>query len=338
MSLIRVRRADDGSVKAHPDDFPAKEPKNAWAVNQFIGWQDPGTPVMFPGCFPWLPGNFDMLTERAPMIPDRAAIVKANRDLHVRAGMKRSFAEFLPGQPLGKIKGKKVIFCGSGTSLGTQRQAIQKARVDGAVVVCVNGAIEAIPNADVYFCLERAAKPEWWKNVDPNKTPIWTSPSANYSILDKWPVERRFYFLHHWDVFDGWSGGPEIIKRLPQTVSCMVSSINALQLVAWCEPSEIWIVGQDFAGEITWDGKGWAPGGYYWDGGFPEELHGEAATLVRSINGWPCGTTARLVIMGKAMELSCKMVELNADIPVKNIGRFGLLDLPDSEEFAKYRD
>jgi hypothetical protein len=310
---------------------------DAWAANYVVGWQDSMNPIAFPGCFPWLPPGFNILTDGAPMFPDRAQACKANRQMHADKGITRSVAEFFPGQPLGLLAGKKVILCGSGPSLGKHRAALERARADGALVVAVNGAIQAIPNADIFFALERCSKAEWWQQVDPQVTPIWTSPSAAYPIAEKWPTDRRFYFLHHWDVFDGWPGHPAIVERLPATLSCMVSSINCIQLLIYCGIKELWLLGQDFSGVLNWvKDKGWQPGAYYWDGSFPPELHGEAATLTQGIDGNPCATTHRLSLMCEATRTACELVKLNAGIPVYNIGAMGILDLPTSLEWNKY--
>ncbi|MCK9598425.1 MAG: hypothetical protein M0R06_05250 [Sphaerochaeta sp.] len=338
MQYAKVSRAAAGSIIANPADFPPPTPALAWAGNYLVGWQDPNTPVAFPGCFPFLPAGFDILKDGAEMFPDRAAICKANRHIHAQAGMTRSVAEFFPGQPLGALAGRKVILCGSGPSLGKYRTALERARADGVAVVCVNGAIQAVPNADVFFCLERCAKPEWWAQVNPNTTPVWTSPSANYTIADKWPVDRRFYFLHHWDVFDGWPDHPSIIDRLPPTLSCMVSSINCLQLLAYCGVAEVWLLGQDFAGAVVWNKEAgrWDPGPYYWDGSFPPELAGERCTLVRGIDGNNAATTGRLCLMGNATKIAADLVALNAGIPVYNIGQMGIIELPTAPDWGKY--
>jgi len=336
--LKKVSRASNGSIFASPSDFPPKLPAEAWAGNYLVGWQDPGTPVAFPGCFPWLPPGFNILTDGAEMFPDRAAICKANRHIHAEKGITRSVAEFFPGQALGMLAGRKVILCGSGPSLGRYRLALEKARSDGVAVVAVNGAIQCVPNADIFFSLERCAKPEWWAAVNPAQTPAWTSPSANWSITDKWPTDRRFYFLHHWDVFDGWPGHPGIIDRLPPTLSCMVSSINCLQLLVYCGVAEVWLLGQDFAGGLVWnqDKQTWEPGPYYWDGSFPPELSGERCTLVRGIDGDNAATTGRLCLMGNAMKLACDLTTQNAGIPVYNVGASGIIDLPNSEQWKQY--
>jgi hypothetical protein len=93
-----------------------------------LGWvARPGTPVAFPGCFPWLPPGFNILTDGAEMFPDRAAICKANRHIHAEKGITRSVAEFFPGQALGMLAGRKVILCGSGPSLGRYRLALENA-------------------------------------------------------------------------------------------------------------------------------------------------------------------------------------------------------------------
>lgn len=341
MQLVQVQRDKHGSLQVDGDTFPPKDASKMWAANYLIGWQDPMTPVVFPGCFPWLPPGFDIMNDPCPMIPDRAAICKVNRELHAKNGITHSFREFMPGQAMGKLAGKKVILLGSGPSLGTQRPALEKARAAGHPVVAVNGAIQAVPSADVCFILERCAKPEWWANVDPRRTVLWTSPSAHHSICERWPTERRFYFLHHWDVFDGWRDCPDIIKTLPATLSCMVSTINCLQLLAYCGVAEIWLLGQDFCGALTWapnehGAMGWKPGAYYWDGSFPTELHGEAATVRHDHRGNPVATTSRLWLMGLATQLSCELIALNAGIPVKNCSRTGMLELPACTEWEQY--
>jgi len=338
--LRKIPRQAPGSVQAHPDYFPPKDPADQTTINYLVDFNDPAQPVAFPGCFPWIPPGFNIFTDGCQMFPDREGVCRGNREIHKREGIECSVAEFFPQQALGGICGKRVVLLGSGPSLGTQRVELEKARADGAIVIAVNGAIQAVPNADIFFCLERCAIPEWWAAVDPKVTPIWTSPSARYEIATHWPKDRRFYFLHHWDVFDGWKDGPiDVLMKLPATLSCMVSTINCMQLIAWCQPKDICLLGQDFAGVASWNPatSSWGPGPYYWDGSFPKTLTGEIATLVEG-RGGPCATSLRLVSMGEALELAGELIALNAEIPVYNVSRFGILDLPSCPEWdEKYR-
>lgn len=338
MEYLKVEREHAGSLFANPAHFPPRDAAQAWAANYLVGWQDPTCPVAFPGCFPWLPPGFDITKDGCPLFPDRAGVCRANRDAHATDGIIRSVAEFFPGQALGKLAGKPVIVCGSGPSLGRYRDALERARAGGIPVVTVNGAIQAVPNADICFCLERCAKEEWWKAVNPAVTPIWTSPSAVYTITKKWPKDRRFYFLHHWDVFDNWPNGPEIIKRLPPTLSCMVSTINCLQLLVFCGVSEMWLLGQDFSSILAYNPQtgAFGQGPYYWDGSFPPELNGEHAALVKGIDGHNTGTTGRLTLMCSATKIASELIKLNAGIHMYNIGGAGILDLPMSPDWQKY--
>jgi len=337
-TLPKFPREAPGSIWADPRLFPPPDQDNAWAINQALDWTDWNSPITFPGCFPWLPKGYNIIAEGAGMIPDRAGLCKSNREHHARKGITRSLAEFFPGQTMDAMNGRVVILCGSGPSLGMNLNALAKARQEGAAVVVVNGALKMVPDADVFFALERCSKPEWWANVNPWKVPIWTSPSAWYSIADHWPTDRRFYFLHHWDVFDKWPDRPPIIDRLIQTHSCMVSSINAVQLVSFCGPKEIWLLGQDFSGIIWFDPrtKQAVGGAYYADGTFPKELSGELGVIVPSVGGGNCGSTARLQSMGQAFKRACELITVNADIPVYNCGRFGIIDLPEAPEWKRY--
>ncbi|HKI82427.1 MAG TPA: 6-hydroxymethylpterin diphosphokinase MptE-like protein, partial [Pseudodesulfovibrio sp.] len=322
---------EPGSLYARKDQFPTKDPLEAWRLNLLVGWQDAGNPVMFAGCYPWLPPGFDIWKDITKMVPDREAICNANRERHLKSGIELSVQSFLPGGPMEAVfKGRPVIVCGSGPSLGKKLEWIKKARELGAAVLCINGAIAAVPDADAFFALERCSKPVWWKDVDTRRVPIWTSPSAARQIANDWPATMRYYFLHHWDVYDGWHEAPARLHHLLPTLSCMISSSNCLQLLAWCKPSAIGLVGQDLSGGLSLDPLTGTVNdkGYYWDGSYPPALQGEPATLDVGVDGQAVVSSSRMDIMAKAMSLSGQLIAHNADIPVVNLGGTGILDLP----------
>ncbi len=227
--------------------------------------------------------------------------------------------------------GRDVLLLAAGPSVGEQLLQI-KMYAPHALVVALNRsvAIQALGDVvDVFFCLERQSRPEWWTNVNP-ELPVVVCPSTHGGICDHFPPSSRYYTLTPWCVSDKWPDAPPWALDLP-TVPCCETTISAcLAFCARLKPNRIILVGCDHAHKayVTDNGESSERGEYYYDGTTWEETSPGLVFHpggVIGINDRQCIVSAWGERHCRVTTACCEQIELQTGIQVINASSHGIL-------------
>lgn len=226
-------------------------------------------------------------------------------------------------------KGGDVLLLAAGPSLAEHLIDIRRYH-EHATVVALNRAVIAYPNPDVFFCLERQSRAEWWTQgywapVDP-RTAVVTAPSCHAAILDHFPAGSRWYCATPWCGYDRWEDADQWALSLPAIPTCETTMSAAMAFCAMLEPKRIIMVGADHAWKVAAD----EPGNmaevrdYYCDGekwpGGPLNIAG-----VEGINARLCAISYFSQKHAEVTIACARQIEKTCDIEVINASAHGIV-------------
>ena len=299
---------------------------------QFVHFDGPQSIIYLPEDYPSLPKTQACFVGCQMPNPDIGPLIKQWRPRHMADHTPQTMLHLrdsIWAQRNPSPKGGDVLLLAAGPSLAENLINVRRCQ-EHATVVALNRAVMAYANPDIFFCLERQSKEEWWtkgywSEVDP-RTAVVTSPSCHAAICDHFPKESRWYSVTPWCGFDKWEDADEWALNLPALPTCETTMSAALAFCALLEPKRIILCGADHAFKVAADEQGNMAEvrDYYCDG---EKWPGPGVNVagVEGINGRLCAISMFSQKHAEVTEACCRQIEVSRNIEVINASGHGIV-------------
>lgn len=298
----------------------------------FVHFDGPGSAVYLTESYPDLPPTPTAFAGCQMPNPDIGPLIKQWRPRHLLDSPTQTILDLrnaIWSQKRPSPRGGDVLLLAAGPSLGENLINVQRYR-EHATVIALNRAVMVVPNPDVFFCLERQSKSEWWKEsyfsmVD-RRTAVVCCPSTEADIVDHFPAPSRWYCITPWCGFDRWTDAPPWALQLPHLPTCETTISACLAFCALLEPKRIILVGTDHAWKIavTDDGNQAEPRDYYCDGdkwpGPPTNIAG-----LEGVNGRYCVASYYSMKHAEVTESCCRAIQRMRNIEIINASGHGII-------------
>lgn len=266
--------------------------------------------------------------------PDIGPLIKQWRPRHVAKPSTQTILNLrdaIWSQRKPSPRGGDIILLGAGPSLAEHLIDIRRMQ-PYATIVALNRAVIGYPHPDIFFCLERQSKEEWWRGtdycdpVDP-RTATVVCPSTHADVVDYFPPSSRWYCVTPWCGFDRWEDAPQWALNLPAIPTCETTLSACLSFCCLLEPRRIILVGCDHAWKLQADETGNMAEfrDYYVDGEpWPAALPPIAG--VEGINGRLCAISPFSQRHAEVTVACCQQIHKMTGIEVINASGHGIVN------------